>query len=139
MFEDPFASLSFIAGPAILTNACAILQNGATTRFNLAIAQWRDFRASVGAGDDRIALQYADPEAAVVLAGRQVRLQLRGMALLNSAVALLSATATFLLESACGWALIRLHRGGDGSAAALPLPTHTHPATGDVQCPPFQS
>lgn len=32
MFEDPFASLSFIAGPAILTNACAILQNGATIR-----------------------------------------------------------------------------------------------------------
>lgn len=131
MFEDPFASLSFIAGPAILTNACAILQNGATTRYNLAIAQWLDFRASVGAGDDRIGLQYADPEAAVVLAGRRVRLQLRGMALL-------SATAIFLLESACGWALIRLHRGGDGFAAALPLPTHTHPATGDVQCPPFQ-
>lgn len=125
MFEDPFASLSFIAGPAIL-------QNGATTRYNLAIAQWRDSRASVGAGDDRIALQYADPEAAVVLAGRRVRLQLRGMALL-------SATATFFLESTCGWALIRLHRGGDGSAVALPLPTHTHPATGDVQCPPFQS
>lgn len=139
MFEDPFASLSFIAGPAILTNACAILQNGATTRYNLAIAQWLDFRASVGAGDDRIGLQYADPEAAVLLAGRRVRLQLRGMALLNSAVALLSATATFFLESACGWALIRLHRGGDGSAVALPLPTHTHPATGDVQCPPFQS
>ncbi|MGQ9368403.1 hypothetical protein [Azospirillum sp. ST 5-10] len=150
MLEDPFASLSFIAGPAILTNACAILQNGATTRYNLAITQWREFRASVVAHDDRISRQYVAPEAAVALAGRRVRLQLRGLAFLNTAVALfaaatlvglvgavlvqvrglpaegvaltmaacgtaallalLGATATFFFESACGGALLRLHR-----------------------------
>ena len=152
MPEDAFSSLSFIAGPAILTNACAILQNGVTTRYNLAITQWRDFRAAVAAGDDRVERQYVRPDEALALAGRRVRLQLRSLTLLNTAVglfagttvlglvggvlarvlpspaparagsvgmppgggaaliALLAATATFFLESACGGALLRLHR-----------------------------
>jgi len=68
VLDDPFLPLSFIAGPAILTNACAIMQNGATTRYNLAITQWRDFRASLAAGDDRLAQQYLDAQEAVALA-----------------------------------------------------------------------
>lgn len=160
MLEDPFSSLSFIAGPAILTNACAVLQNGATTRYTLAIAQWRDFRASMAAGDGQVALRYASAEAAVRLARRRVQLLLRSLGLLNGAVALfaattvlgltgaflarsglipapavnlailivgsagltilLSATATFFLESSCGGALLRLHREFGGDAAANP-------------------
>ncbi|ADH88561.1 hypothetical protein Snov_1246 [Ancylobacter novellus DSM 506] len=53
MLEDSFASLSFIAGPAILTNASAILQNGATTRYNLAISHRRETRAALERPIDR--------------------------------------------------------------------------------------
>lgn len=53
--DNPFVALTFIAGPAVLTNACATLQNGATLRYGLAISQWREFRASIAAGDDRLA------------------------------------------------------------------------------------
>jgi hypothetical protein len=100
MLEDPFSPLSFIAGPAILANACAILQNGATTRYSLAITQWRDFRVSVAAGDDRLEQQYLDPDAALALAERRVRLQLRSLGLLNAAAALFAATAVLSLGGA---------------------------------------
>jgi hypothetical protein len=68
MLEEAVSPFSFVAGMAILTNACAIMQNGATTRYNLGIAQWRDFRASLAARDDRLTLQYVDPGLAVALA-----------------------------------------------------------------------
>ncbi|WP_309086589.1 hypothetical protein [Chelativorans sp.] len=88
---DENLPLSFIAAPAILTNACAILQNGATMRYNLAIAQWRDFRASLAGRDDRLSLEYTDPATAVRLAERRIRLQLVSLNLLNAAVALYAA------------------------------------------------
>ena len=47
VFDDPISPLSFVAGAAILANACAVMQNGTTTRYNLAIVQWREFRASL--------------------------------------------------------------------------------------------
>jgi len=100
MFDDPFSPLSFVAGSAILTNACAIMQNGATVRYNLAVTQWRDFRASVAAGDDRLAQQYHDTRAAVRYAEKRVRLQLRGLGLLNAAVALFAATTVVGLSGA---------------------------------------
>lgn len=100
MLEDPFSSLSFIAGPAILTNASAVLQNGATTRYNLAISQWREFRASLAARDDRMSLQYVAPEAAIALARRRIELLLRGLGFLNGAVALFAATAVLGLAGA---------------------------------------
>ncbi len=91
MPSDPFAALTFITGPAILTNACAILQNGVNIRYNLAITQWRDFRASVAAQDDRLALLFVDPNLALHLAERRVHLQLRALDLLNAAAALFGA------------------------------------------------
>lgn len=57
MLEDLFASLSFIAGPAILTNASAILQNGATTRYNLAISHWRETPMTLQADRQSLAIQ----------------------------------------------------------------------------------
>lgn len=92
MQYDPFSALSFITGPAILTNACAILQNGATTRYNLAITQWREFRASLAADDDRLSLHYVDPQRALSLAERRIHLQLRALGLLNAGIALFAAT-----------------------------------------------
>lgn len=100
MDENPFLPLSFIAGPAILTNACAIMQNGATMRYNLAITQWREFRASLTARDDRLSLEYTDPARAVGLAERRIRLQLLSLNLLNAAVALFAATTVLGLVGA---------------------------------------
>lgn len=98
--EGPFSALSFIAGPAILTNACAVMLNGATTRYSLAIMQWREFSASLAAGDHSLGLVYADPGAAVALADRRVRLQLRALGMLNGAVALFAATTVVGLGGA---------------------------------------
>jgi len=92
MPHDTFAVLSFITGPAILTNACAILQNGATTRYNLAVMQWREFRTSLAADDDRLSLLYVDPERALSLAEQRIHLQLRALGLLNVGAALFAAT-----------------------------------------------
>jgi hypothetical protein len=100
MDENPFLPLSFIAGPAILTNACAIMQNGATMRYNLAIAQWREFRASLASCDDRLSLDYTDPASAVKLAERRIRLQLLSLNLLNAAVALFAVTTVLGLIGA---------------------------------------
>lgn len=113
MLEDPLSPLSFTAGMAILTNACAILQNGATLRYNLAITQWREFRASLASGDGRLAQQYRDAGAALSLAERRVRLQLHGLGLLNAAMALFAVTTLASLGAAV---LIRT-----GAAAAEPL------------------
>jgi len=105
MSYDPFSALSFITGPAILTNACATLQNGATIRYNLAITQWREFRASIAAGEDRLPQLFADPERALSLAERRIQLQLRALGLLNASVALFGATTvcgligTFLIQA----------------------------------------
>jgi hypothetical protein len=92
MTYDPLSSLAFITGPAILTNACAILQNGATMRYNLAVTQWREFRASLAADDGMLSLLFVDPERALSLAERRIRLQLRALGLLNAGVALFGAT-----------------------------------------------
>jgi hypothetical protein len=109
--NDPFTALTLITGPAILTNACAILQNGATMRYNLAITQWREFRASLAADDDRLALLFVDPDRALVLAERRIHLQLRALGLLNAGVALFAAT------TACGLIAAFLDR-------ALAVPAH---------------
>lgn len=90
---DPFAALTFVTGPAILANACATLQNGASTRYHLAITQWREFRAAIAAGDeDRLGLLFIDPRRALTIAERRIHLQLRGLALLNAGVGLFGAT-----------------------------------------------
>ncbi len=87
MIDNPFVALTFIAGPAILTNACAILQNSATMRYGLAIPQWREFRASIAAGDNLLSQHYADVGSAIHLAQRRIRLLLRGLDCLYGAVA----------------------------------------------------
>lgn len=85
---NPFVTLTFIAGPAVLTNACAILQNSATMRYGLAVPQWREFRVSIAAGDGMLTELYSDPAGALDLAERRIRLLLRGLDCLYVAVAL---------------------------------------------------
>lgn len=86
MITNPFGVLTLIASPAILTNACAILQHGATTRYGLAISQWREFRASIAARDDQLSRHYADVDAALEIAQRRIRLLLRGLDCLYAAI-----------------------------------------------------
>lgn len=93
MIDNPFVALTFIAGPAILTNACAILQNSATIRYGLAIPQWREFRASIAAGDNLLSLHYSDVDAAIDLAQRRIRLLLRGLDCLYAAVVFFGVSA----------------------------------------------
>ena len=83
MVDNPFVALTFISGPAILTNACAIMQNSATIRYSLAIPQWRELRASLAVHSDLIDGLYADPDAALALAERRIRLPLGGLNLLD--------------------------------------------------------
>ena len=100
MIEDAFASLSFIAGPAILANASAILQNGATTRYNLAITHWRETRTALEADRGSLSVRYVKPMQALHLVRRRVWLLLTCLGLLNAAVALFAATAVFGLAAA---------------------------------------
>lgn len=93
LVDNPFVALTFIAGPAVLTNACATLQNGATLRYSSAITQWREFRASIASGDNKLSLQYADVDAALDIAQRRIRLLLRGLDCLYAAVALFALGA----------------------------------------------
>ncbi len=100
MIDNPFVPLTFIAGPAILTNACAILQNSATLRYGLAIPQWREFRASLADRSGLLESLYADPDLALVLAERRIRLVLRGLDLLYAAVGLFGTTSLLGLAGA---------------------------------------
>lgn len=92
MSYEPLSALTSVTGPAILTNACAILQNGVTLRYNLAITQWREFHASLAADDGRLSILFVDPCRALSLAERRVRLQLRALEMLSAGVALFGAT-----------------------------------------------
>lgn len=125
MLEDPFASLSFIAGPAILTNASAILQNGATTRYNLAISLWRETRAALQADRRSLGVRYVKPMRALHLIRRRVWLQLCCLSFLNAAVALFAGAAVLGLAAALTvrlrQALADLLMGGMSAAAALGL------------------
>lgn len=99
LIENPFQSLTVLAGPAILTNACTIMQNSASIRYTLAVTQWRELRASLACSDTSLASLYTDPARMAALSGQRVRHLLRGLDLLFIAVALFGVT-TFL--ALCG-------------------------------------
>ncbi|MDY0974618.1 DUF2721 domain-containing protein [Massilia sp. CFBP9012] len=125
--DNPFLPLSFIAGPAILTNACAIMQNGAAIRYSLAITHLREFRASLAAGDDRFAQLYADTALAAQLVERRIALLLGGLNLLYATVGLFGLTTfaallgAFIAASHPGWgaAAARVMEGAGGVGLCL--------------------
>jgi hypothetical protein len=86
MADNPFLPLSFIAGPAILTNASAVLLNGASIRYNLAIGLWRDLQSDLHGHDNAIASPYADRREALALANQRVKLIVRALNFLYFAV-----------------------------------------------------
>ncbi|SFM96280.1 hypothetical protein SAMN05192571_11079 [Pleomorphomonas diazotrophica] len=74
--------LSFVAGPAVLANVCAILQNGVNIRHNHSVDQWRRFQVWLASDDGEFGRFYADPATAVRLSARRVHLQLCTLELL---------------------------------------------------------
>jgi hypothetical protein len=84
--DNPFLPLSFIAGPAILTNACTVMLNGASIRYNLAIGLWRDLQSDLHGHTTAIGSHYTNPPLALELAQRRVQLIVRGLILLYGAV-----------------------------------------------------
>ena len=86
MADNPFLPLSFIAGPAILTNASTVLLNGASIRYNLAIGLWRDLQSELHGRDASAAIAYPDQREALRLANRRVVLIVRGLSLLYCAI-----------------------------------------------------
>lgn len=99
MGEVPLVPLSFIAGPAVLANACAIMQNGASIRYNLAVQQLREFRASIAAQDMRVATLYDDVGQAARLSQNRVLILLRELELLLAAGWLFGLTSLMAVMS----------------------------------------
>lgn len=99
--DNPAIPLSFVAGPAILANVCAMLQNGVNIRHNHSVDQWRRFQAWLANDDGQFGRLYADPAMAVELSGRRVRLQLRTLQLLLLGTCVFGLTCFLAL----GWAL----------------------------------
>lgn len=99
MADSLFATLSLIAGPAVLTNACAIFQNGATMRYGLAIPHWRDLRSSRAHGDGLLG-DFSDPDEVLRLASHRVHLLLASLRYLHLAVALFAVTSVLGLVGA---------------------------------------
>ena len=84
--DNPFLPLSFIAGPAILTNASTVLLNGASIRYNLAIGLWRDLQSELHGHGTATASVFPDRHHALGLAQKRVVLIVRALNLLYAAV-----------------------------------------------------
>ena len=98
MGDIPLVPLSFIAGPAILANACAIMQNGASIRYNLAVQHLREFRTSI-VQDTKLAILYDDPRKAAGLSEARVLVLLRELELLLAAAWLFALASLMAVGS----------------------------------------
>lgn len=110
MADNPFLPLSFIAGPAVLTNASAVLLNGASIRYNLAVGLWRDLQSELHGHHTGAVAAYADHGLALRLAQRRVALIVRGLNLLYGAVggfglSTLTGLVGALLDEVADWAV----------------------------------
>jgi hypothetical protein len=97
MVDVPLVPLSFIAGPAVLANACAIMQNGASIRYNLAVQQLRELRTR--AQETTLPSLYEDPRQAAQLSETRVLVLLRQLELLLTAAWLFGLTSVMAVVS----------------------------------------
>ena len=97
MVDVPLVPLSFIAGPAVLANACAIMQNGASIRYNLAVQQLRELRTR--AQETTLLSLYEDPRQAAQLSETRVLVLLRQLELLLTAAWLFGLTSVMAVGS----------------------------------------
>jgi hypothetical protein len=100
MTENPLLPLTFIAGPAILMNACSVMQNGTNLRYNLAVVQLREFRTLMAKGEKGMAALYSNPTVVLQVAKRRVSLLMLGMNLLYGAVGMFGLTTFIRLAGA---------------------------------------
>lgn len=122
MIESSEAALiSFIGGPAIIANACAILQGSAAVRYNLAITQWRELNATAGSNPEKLTSMYSDPVKFAELARARIWLQLGQTRLLMLAAGLFATTSFLALVSAMG--AIAESRLSSGITAGLLMAT----------------
>lgn len=117
MADNPFLPLSFIAGPAVLTNASTVLLNGASIRYNLAIGLWRDLQSELRGEHTGSTAAYGDYGLALRLAQRRVVLIVRALTLLYGAV------GGFGLSTLTGLVGALLVDTADGAAAVAKLAT----------------
>lgn len=94
--------LSFVAGPAVLANVCAILQNGVNIRHAHSVDQWRSLQCLRAGHGGKAAGLYSDTDAAIALSGRRVRLQLRATELLTLGTCSFGVTSLLSL----GWSML---------------------------------
>ncbi len=113
VLDNPFLPLSFIAGPAILTNASTVLLNGASIRYNLAIGLWRDLQAELHGHGSTTGFVFIDRRHALMLAQRRVVYIVRALNLLYAAV------GGFGLSTLTGLSGALLAEGGPAWATAL--------------------
>jgi hypothetical protein len=114
LFDYPAIPLSFVAGPAILANVCAILQNGVNIRHAHAVDQWRNLQSMAVGQSDKLVGLYADPALAISLSGRRVRLQLRAIELLTVGTCSFGVTSLLSL----GWSMLAQAEAGTSIAVA---------------------
>ena len=111
MIDNPFLPLSFIAGPAILTNASTVLLNGASIRYNLAIGLWRDLQAELHGHSSTTGFVFANRRHALTLAQKRVVYIVRALNLLYAAVGgfglstLTGLTGALLADGGPVWAV----------------------------------
>ncbi|WP_454725218.1 MULTISPECIES: DUF2721 domain-containing protein [Cupriavidus] len=115
------SDLSFIAGPALLTNASTVLLLGATNRYGLALDRARKLAAEISDAAEFHRPLAPASSLQLATAERRVVLLLRSMAVLYVAVAGFGlGTLSFLLGIGFGH---RVAPGGGGLAAAALLLT----------------
>jgi len=99
MTNNPFAVLSLIAGPAILTNATALLTMMTSNRYGLVVDRWRAVRQEVRQLDPTT--HYYETRAKNVdRFDRRARLILAAIRLLYTALAMLSSSTLLALIGA---------------------------------------
>ena len=97
MVDVPLVPLSFIAGPAVLANACAIMQNGASIRYNLAVQQLRELRTR--AQETTLPSLYEDPRLSAQLSETRELVLLRQLELLLTSAWLFGLTSVLAAVS----------------------------------------
>ncbi|KGD89142.1 hypothetical protein JL39_23600 [Rhizobium sp. YS-1r] len=100
--DYPAIPLSFVAGPAVLANVCAILQDRVNIRHAHSVDQWRSLQSLRAGQGGKAARLYSDTDVAVALSGRRVRLQLRATELLTLGTCSFGVTSLLSL----GWSIL---------------------------------
>jgi hypothetical protein len=112
--------LSFVAGPAVLANVCAILHSGVNIRRAHSVDQWRSLQSVRAGQGGKAAGLYSDVDAAIADADQSVMLFSTAsvFAACLGLLLLMTVATTVIQESASARGMMRLHVLGVGENAA---------------------